>query len=183
VDGGPGDVVVESEIKGGVIPTEFIPSVEKGIRNICEIGGRTGFPVVNVKAVLWDGKYHDVDSSDMAFQEAGRVAMRLAMEQAGMKLLEPRMKLEVQVPDPFVSAVIGDLNSRRAEVHEIDAEGDIKVIRGKVPIAEMFAYSTTLRSLTQGRGTYTMEPLEYSVVPKNIAEGVFEEALKAREKK
>jgi elongation factor G len=183
VDGGTGEIEFEDDIAGGVIPREFIPSVEKGVRDICEKGGRTGFPIVNVKAVLWDGKYHDVDSSDMAFQEAGRVAMRLAMETAGMKLLEPRMKLEVQVPEAYVSPVIGDLNSRRAEVHEIDAEGDIKVIRGKVPIAEMFAYSTTLRSLTQGRGTYTMEPLEYSVVPSSIADKVFEEAQKAREKK
>jgi elongation factor G len=178
VDGGSGEIIFEDEIKGGAIPREFIPSIEKGVRDVCEKGGRTGFPIVNVKCLLWDGKYHDVDSSDMAFQEAGRVAMRNCMDQAGMKLLEPRMKLEVQVPDQFVSAVIGDLNSRRAEVHEIDAEGDIKVVRGKVPIAEMFAYSTTLRSLTQGRGTYTMEPLEYSVVPQAIADKVFEEAEK-----
>jgi elongation factor G len=181
VEGGSGELIFEETITGGAIPREYIPSVEKGLRQIAEQGGKTGFPIVNVKCTLYDGKYHEVDSSDMAFQEAGRVAFRNAIEQAGMKLLEPKMKLEVQVPDQYVSAVIGDLNSRRAEVHEIDAQGDIKIVRGKVPIAEMFAYSTTLRSLTQGRGTYTMEPLEYSVVPKQIADEVFAAALKARE--
>jgi len=183
IEGGNGDNIFEDDIKGGAIPREFIKSIEKGILEICEKGGRTGFPIVNVKAVLWDGKYHDVDSSDMAFQEAGRVAMRNIMEQAGMRLLEPRMKLEVTVPDQFVSSVIGDLNSRRAEVHEIDAEGDLKVVRGKVPIAEMFAYSTKLRSLTQGRGTYSMEPLEYAVVPQAIADEVFAEANKRADAK
>ncbi len=183
IEDGNGDIVFEETITGGVIPREFIPSVEKGLRQVAEQGGRAGFPIVNVRCVLYDGKYHEVDSSDLAFQEAARVAFRNAIEQAGMKLLEPKMKLEVNTPEQYVSAVIGDLNSRRAEVHEIDAQGEIKVVRGKVPIAEMFAYSTALRSLTQGRGTYTLEPCEYAVVPKSIADQVFAEALRAREAK
>ncbi len=179
-DDAPGGVAFEETITGGAIPKEYIPAVEKGIRRIAEEGGKIGFPVVNFKATLYDGQFHDVDSSDLAFQAAGALAARLALERAGVKILEPKMRLEVQVPEAYVSQVIGDLNSRRAEIAEIDAEGEQKFVRGKVPIAEMFSYATTLRSLTQGRGTYTMEPCEYAFVPKLIAERVIEEALRAR---
>jgi elongation factor G len=175
-----GSVEFEDTIVGGVIPKEYIPSVEKGIRNAAETD-RTGFPLVGFKATLWDGSYHEVDSSDLAFQAAGQLSMRMAVEQAGVKLLEPKMRLEVEVPDAYVSGVIADINSRRAEISEIAAgDGDIRYVRGKVPIAEMFGYATTLRSVSQGRGSFSLEPCEYSVVPKAIADKVLEEARKAR---
>lgn len=172
-----------AKISGGVIPKEYIPSVEKGIKEICVRGDATGFPIIQVAAELYDGKYHNVDSSDMAFQAAGRLAMRLALEKAGTTILEPMMRLEVTTPEEYSSGVIGDLNSRRAEVHEIKNEGNLRIVSGLVPIAEMFAYSTRLRSMTQGRGTYSMEIANYAPVPKFIAAKVREEAIEIRNKR
>ncbi len=170
-------------ITGGVVPKEYIPSVEKGIRAVCEQGGEAGFPLTNIKAVLFDGKHHPVDSSDMAFQAAGRLAMRLALERGGAVLLEPMMAFEVQTPEEYLSSVIGDLNTRRAEIQEIGSEGELKTVRGSIPVAETFAYTTTLRSLSQGRATSSLEPAGYAPVPKAIADRVYEEVRKAKREK
>ncbi|PIE23116.1 MAG: elongation factor G [Planctomycetota bacterium] len=168
-------VVFENEIKGGVVPQEYIPSVEKGIVNSAVGGGKLGYPFVNIHVVLYDGQYHEVDSSDMAFQAAGALAFRKAVE-GNIQLLEPVMKIEVQCPEEFVGDVIGDLNSRRGMVSDIDLAMDVRTIRGKVPIAEMFQYSTSLRGLTGGRGTFIMEPSEYAPVPESIAKEILENA-------
>jgi elongation factor G len=166
-------VEFEDEIKGGVVPQEYIPSIAKGIVASAAAGGKLGFPFVNVHAVLYDGQYHEVDSSDMAFQAAGALAFRKAID-GNIQLLEPVMKIEVQCPEEHVGDVIGDLNSRRGIVSDIDLTMDVRTIRGKVPIAEMFQYSTSLRGLTGGRGTFIMEPSEYAPVPESIAKEILE---------
>ena len=158
-------------IKGGSVPREYIPAVEKGLRDAFGGGGKLGYPFVNVRAELYDGKFHEVDSNEMAFQSAGVLAFRQASE-SNVTLLEPIMKIEVRVPEEYLGAVVGDLNSRRGEVTEVDALGNLRVVRGLVPIAEMFAYSSALRGATQGRGSYAMELHEYRDVPRNIAEKV-----------
>jgi elongation factor G len=158
-------------IVGGSVPREFIPAAEKGLEQAFNSGGKLGYPFVNVRATLYDGKSHDVDSSEMAFQSAGHLAFRQAAED-NVTLLEPIMKIEVRVPDEFLGAVVGDLNSRRGEVNDVDAQGNLRIVRGLVPIAEMFAYSSALRGATQGRGSYAMELHEYRDVPRNIAEKV-----------
>src|SRR5690606_11655001 len=158
-------------IKGGSVPREYIPKVGDGIREAARGGGRSGFPFVAVRATLFDGKAHEVDSSEMAFHSAGVLAFRQAID-GNTTILEPIMKVEGRVPEEFVGSVVGDLNSRRGEVGEIDAVGDQRVIRGLVPIAEMFAYSSALRGATQGRGSYSMELQEYRPVPTNIAEKI-----------
>ncbi|MFM7298015.1 MAG: elongation factor G, partial [Planctomycetota bacterium] len=158
-------------IVGGSVPREFIPAAEKGLEAAFNSGGKLGFPFVNVRATLYDGKSHDVDSSEMAFQSAGQLAFRQAADN-NVTLLEPIMKIEVRVPEEFLGAVVGDLNSRRGEVNEVDSLGNIRIVRGQVPIAEMFAYSSALRGATQGRGSYAMELHEYRDVPRNIAEKV-----------
>jgi len=166
-----GDLEFIDGIKGGTIPREYIPKVEAGLREGFKSGGQTGFPFVNVRATLFDGKYHDVDSSELAFHLAGVLAFRQASEN-NIVLLEPIMKVEVRVPEEFLGGVVGDLNSRRGEVSEVDSIGNLRVVRALVPIAEMFAYSSSLRGATQGRGSYAMELWEYRDVPNNIAEGV-----------
>lgn len=176
-----GDVEFVDDVVGGRIPRQFIPAVEDGIRMAAEHGGQLGFPFTNVRATLYDGQYHDVDSSELAFQQAGMLAFRMAAD-GNWILLEPYMKLEVQVPDEFLGTVIGDLNSRRVEISDIAAEGGLRNIQGKVPIAEMFQYSSFLRGMTQGRGVYSMEPSEYRAVPRGIADKVVEELAKEREK-
>jgi elongation factor G len=163
-----GDLEFVDGIKGGSIPREFIPKVENGLREGFASGGQTGYPFVNVRATLFDGKYHEVDSSEMAFHQAGVLAFRQAAEN-NITLLEPIMKVEVRAPEEFIGGVVGDLNSRRGEVNEIDAIGNLRVVRALVPIAEMFAYSSSLRGATQGRGSYAMELFEYRDVPANIA--------------
>ena len=165
-------VEFENNIKGGVIPQEYIPSVQKGIEAAAIGGGKLGYPFVNIHANLYDGQFHEVDSSDMAFQAAGQLAFRLASE-GNIILLEPIMRIEVQTPEEYVGDVIGDLNSRRGMVSDIDLAGNLRTIKGKVPIAEMFQYSTALRGMTQGRGTFMMEPLEYTPVPQSVAEKIF----------
>ena len=161
------------KIKGGNIPREYIPKVGDGLESMARGGARGGFPFVNVRATLFDGKSHDVDSSELAFFNAGVLAFRQAVE-GNTTLLEPIMKLDVRVPEEFLGAVVGDLNSRRGEVGEVEAVDDLRIIRGLVPVAEMFAYSSALRGATQGRGSFSMELHEYRAVPGNIAKKVLE---------
>jgi elongation factor G len=167
------------EIVGGTIPREYIPSVEKGLTKVVEEGcSPLWVPFVNLKASLHFGKYHAVDSSDLAFQQAAREAFKEMCTKGKLILLEPRMKFEVTCPDEFTGDVVGDLGKRRAEIASIDQQGHLKAVRGIVPISEMFQYSTTLRSMTSGRGNYVMEPFDYGPVPTNVAEKVYEDARK-----
>jgi len=166
-----GDLEFVDGIKGGSVPREYIPKVENGLREGFGGGGVLGYPFVNVRATLFDGKSHDVDSSELAFHLAGVMAFRQASE-SNVVLLEPIMKVEVRVPEEYIGAVVGDLNSRRGEVSEVDSLGTLRVVRAHVPIAEMFAYSSSLRGATQGRGSYAMELFEYRDVPNNIAEQI-----------
>ncbi|MBI2922681.1 MAG: elongation factor G [Planctomycetes bacterium] len=169
-----GGVEFENEVVGGRVPTEYIPAVEDGIKNFGKRGGRLKWPFVGLRATLFDGKAHDVDSSELAFISAAELAFREAIERVRIVLLEPMMKIEVECPEANVGDVIGDLNSRRAQVSDVSYSGTNRVISGKVPLAELFQYSTTLRSMTQGRGTYSSEPCEYTPVPHLIAEKVLE---------
>lgn len=161
-----------NKIVGGVIPKEYIPAVDAGVREAMQNGVLAGYPVVDVKVTLFDGSYHEVDSSEMAFKIAGSVAFKEAMKKADPVLLEPIMKVEVVVPEEYMGDVIGDLNSRRGHIEGVEARSNVQVIRGYVPLAEMFGYATDLRSKTQGRGTYTMQFSHYAEVPKNIAENI-----------
>jgi len=161
----------KSSIKGGNVPREYIQPVSDGILEAVRGGGKLGYPFVNVTADLVDGKSHEVDSSEMAFHAAGVQAFRQACD-GNSTLLEPIMKIEVRVPEEFLGSVVGDLNSRRGEVAEVVSSGDQRVVRGVVPIAEMFAYSSALRGATQGRGSFSMELFEYRAVPYAIAEKV-----------
>ena len=160
-------------IKGGVVPREYIPAVDRGIRDTLPSGVLAGFPVVDVKVTLFDGSYHDVDSNENAFKMAGSMAFKDAMRKANPALLEPMMAVEVETPEDFMGNVMGDLSGRRGIVLGMDdIAGDMKGIRAEVPLAEMFGYATSLRSLTQGRATYSMEFKHYSEAPKNVAEAV-----------
>jgi elongation factor G len=162
----------EDEITGGAIPREFIPPIEAGIREAAESGVLAGYPVVDFRVRLIDGSYHEVDSSEMAFKIAGSLAFKEAMARAKPVLLEPVMKVEVVTPEAYMGDVISDLNRRRGQVEGIEQQGNSRVIRALVPLAEMFGYATALRSATQGRATYTMEPSHYAEVPANIAEEI-----------
>ena len=161
-----------SRIVGGVIPREFIPAVEKGVREAVETGVLAGYPMVDVKVTLYDGSYHEVDSSEMAFKIAGSMAFKEAAGKAQPVLLEPIMSIEVLTPEEYMGDVIGDLNSRRGKVQSMEKRGNTQVIRALVPLSEMFGYATDLRSRTQGRATYTMQFSHYEEVPKNIAETI-----------
>nr|WP_294850616.1 elongation factor G [uncultured Sphingomonas sp.] len=160
------------EIKGGNIPREYIPSVEKGMRETAETGSLIGFPIIDFDIRLLDGKYHDVDSSALAFEIAGRGAMREAAQKAGIKLLEPVMKVEVVTPEDYLGDVIGDLNSRRGQIQGTDSRGNAQVVEAMVPLANMFGYVNQLRSFTQGRAQYTMQFSHYEEVPQNVADEV-----------
>ena len=164
----------EDKIVGGVIPREYIPSVEKGIRGALDDGVLAGYPVVDVKVELVDGSYHEVDSSEMAFQIAGSMAAKEAMKRANPILLEPIMDVEVVVPEEFMGDVMGDLSSRRGQIQGMDSRGGAQVIRAMVPLSEMFGYATTVRSKTQGRATFTMQFDHYAEVPKSIAAEIAE---------
>jgi len=166
-------------IKGGAIPGEFIPAVEKGIREAMETGVSAGFPTVDAKITLYDGTYHDVDSSEMAFKIAGSMAFQHAAKLADPTILEPIMKVEVSTPDDFMGDVIGDLSSKRAQILGTDKRGHLTIINAYVPLAELSGYATKLRSLSQGRASYYMEPSHYDEVPKNIAEGIIAKSGKA----
>ena len=160
------------EIKGGNIPREYIPSVEKGMRESAENGHMIGFPIIDFEIRLTDGAYHDVDSSALAFEIAGRAAMREVAAKAGIKLLEPVMKVEVVTPEEFMGDVIGDLNSRRGQIQGTDSRGNAQVVEAIVPLANMFGYVNQLRSFTQGRAQYSMQFSHYEEVPTNVAEEV-----------
>ena len=161
-------------IKGGIIPKEFIPAVEKGVKEAIEKGVLAGYPLVDLEVTLYDGSFHEVDSSEAAFKIAGSIALQEAAKRAQPILLEPIMKLEVTIPQEYFGDVLGDINSRRGKILDTFDRGQQKVIRAHVPLAEMFGYATTLRSLTQGRGVFTMEFDHYQKVPDNIAQEIIE---------
>jgi elongation factor G len=160
-------------IKGGVVPREYIPAVDKGIQETLPSGILAGYPVVDIKATLFFGSYHDVDSNENAFRMAASMAFKDGMRKASPVLLEPMMSVEVETPEDYAGTVMGDLSSRRGMLQGMDdMVGGGKVIKAEVPLAEMFGYATNLRSLTQGRATYTMEFKHYSEAPKNVAEEI-----------
>ncbi|MFM7423715.1 MAG: elongation factor G, partial [Elainella sp.] len=172
----PGDVgsgfEFVSKIVGGVVPKEYIGPAEQGMKEACESGILAGYPVIDLKATMVDGSYHDVDSSEMAFKIAGSMAIKEAVMKASPVLLEPMMKVEVEVPEDFIGNVIGDLNSRRGQIEGQDTEQGVAKVTAKVPLAEMFGYATDIRSKTQGRGIFTMEFSHYEEVPRNVAETI-----------
>ncbi len=167
-------IIFDDQIKGGNIPREYIPSVEKGMREQAESGYLVGFPIIDFTIELIDGKYHDVDSSTVAFEITGRGAMREAAQKAGIKLLEPIMKVEVVTPEEYMGDVIGDLNSRRGQIQGTDSRGNAQVVDAFVPLANMFGYVNELRSFTQGRANYSMQFSHYDEVPANVAQEVKE---------
>ena len=162
------------EIKGGVIPREYVPAVQKGAREAMDRGVIAGYPLINVEATVYDGSYHDVDSNEAAFKMAGSMAFKAAAQKANPVLLEPTMKVEVVTPEEFMGTVVGDLNSKRAQIQEMGERGDVKTVQAIVPLAEMFGYATNLRSITQGRASYSMEFHEYKEVPGNVAKEIIE---------
>jgi len=163
-------IIFVDEVKGGNVPKEYIPSVEKGIREVAATGSLIGFPIIDFTATLYDGAYHDVDSSALAFEITGRGGMREAAQKAGIKLLEPIMKVEVVSPEEYLGDVIGDLNSRRGQIQGTDTRGNAQVVDAMVPLANMFGYVNQLRSFTQGRAQYSMQFSHYDEVPANVAE-------------
>lgn len=163
-----------NEIKGGVIPREYIPAVEKGVREAMEKGVVAGYPLVDIRVTLYDGSFHEVDSSELAFKIAGSIALQDGAKKAGAYILEPIMKLEVVIPPDFLGDVIGDLLSRRGQIDETVDRPSVKAIYARVPLSEMFGYATILRSLTQGRGTFSMEFESYEKVPGNISQEIIE---------
>ena len=165
-------------IVGGAIPKEYIPAVDAGIQGAMNAGVLAGFPVVDVKVTLYDGSYHEVDSSEMAFKIAGSMAFKEACRKADPTLQEPIMKVSVIVPDEYMGDVIGDLNARRGQIVKLEARSGAQQIDANVPLAEMFGYATDLRSRTQGRGQYTMEPSHYVEIPKNIRDKIVETRTK-----
>ncbi len=173
---GKGFEFVEA-IKGGTIPRQFIPPVQAGIKEAMETGVLAGYPVVDLKATLYDGSYHEVDSSELAFKMAGSMALRDAVKKASSILLEPIMKLEVVVPEQFMGDIMADLNSRRGHISKIDTQGEMYIIHCLIPLAESFGYATTLRSLTQGRATHSLEFHSYEQLPTNIKDDIIEKAV------
>ncbi|RJQ44641.1 MAG: elongation factor G [Gaiellales bacterium] len=165
----------DEQITGGVIPKDYIPAVNEGIKEAMETGVLAGYPMVGVKVSLVDGSYHEVDSSEMAFRIAGSMALKAAAQKAKPVLLEPVMETEVVVPEEYMGDVIGDLNSRRGKIEGMEPRGNVQVIRARVPLAEMFGYATDLRSLSQGRAQYTMQFDRYEEVPSSIASGIMEQ--------
>ncbi|HXU18220.1 MAG TPA: elongation factor G [Terriglobales bacterium] len=175
-----GEFEFVNEIFGGAIPRNFIPAVEKGIKDAAGRGYLAGFPVVDFKVVLYDGSYHDVDSNDLSFQMAGRIAFKKAMEQAKPTLLEPIMHVEITVPDEFAGSIMGDLNSRRGRIQGMDNKGGNTIVKAEVPMAEMLTYGADLTSMTQGRGSFNMEMHHYDIVPSQIQEKIVEKAKAER---
>ncbi len=161
-----------SKIVGGVVPKEYVGPIEQGVKEACESGVVAGFPLIDVRATLVDGSYHEVDSNEMAFKIAGSMALKEAVKRANPVLLEPMMKVEVEVPEAFVGDVIGDINSRRGQMEGMDTESGISKVTARVPLAEMFGYATDIRSKTQGRGTFSMEFNTYDEVPRSVAETI-----------
>jgi elongation factor G len=169
-----------NDIFGGAIPKNYIPAIEKGIKDAASRGYLAGFPVVDFKVVLYDGSYHDVDSNDMSFQMAGRIAFRKAMEQAKPTILEPVMGAEITVPVEFAGAIMGDLNSRRGRIQGMDNKGGNTIVKAEVPMSEMLTYGVDLTAMTQGRGSFNMEMHHYDVVPAQQQEKIIEKAKAAR---
>ncbi|MGF1576318.1 MAG: elongation factor G [Cyanophyceae cyanobacterium] len=161
-----------SKIVGGVVPKEYVGPAEQGIKEACESGVVAGYPLIDVRATLIDGSYHDVDSNEMAFKIAGSMALKEAVKRAAPVILEPMMKVEVEVPEDFLGDVIGDINSRRGQMEGMTTDEGLSKVTAKVPLSEMFGYATDIRSKTQGRGTFTMEFSQYEEVPRNIAETI-----------
>jgi elongation factor G len=161
-----------NEVVGGTVPKEYIPAVDKGVREAMANGVIAGFPMVDIRVALYDGSYHDVDSSEMAFKIAGSIGFREAAAKARPVLLEPVMKVEVVTPEDFMGDVMGDINSRRGMIQGMEDAPSGKIVRAEVPLAQMFGYSTDLRSATQGRATYSMEFAKYSEVPASIADAI-----------
>ncbi|HLZ41623.1 MAG TPA: elongation factor G [Candidatus Sulfotelmatobacter sp.] len=175
-----GEFEFVNDIFGGAIPKNFIPAVEKGIRDAAGRGYLAGFPVVDFKVVLYDGSYHDVDSNDLSFQMAGRIAFKKAMEIAKPTLLEPIMTVEITVPDDFAGSIMGDLNSRRGRIQGMDNKGGNTIVKAEVPMSEMLTYGVELTSMTQGRGSFNMEMHHYDVVPGQLQEKIIEKAKAER---
>ena len=175
-----GEFEFVNDIFGGAIPKNFIPAVEKGIKDAAARGYLAGFPMTDFKVILYDGSYHDVDSNDLSFQMAGRIAFKKAMEQAKPTLLEPVMSVEITVPDEFAGTIMGDLNSRRGRIQGMDNKGGNTVVKAEVPMAEMLTYGADLTSMTQGRGSFNMEMHHYDVVPAQLQEKIIDKAKAAR---
>jgi elongation factor G len=169
-----------NDIFGGAIPKNFIPAVEKGIKDAASRGYLAGYPVVNFRVILYDGSYHDVDSNDLSFQMAGRIAFKKAMEVAKPTLLEPIMTVEITVPDEFAGSIMGDLNSRRGRIQGMDNKGGNTIVKAEVPMAEMLTYGADLTSMTQGRGSFSMEMHHYDVVPAQLQEKIVEKSKAER---
>jgi elongation factor G len=169
-----------NDIFGGAIPKNYIPAIEKGIKDAAGRGYLAGFPVVDFRVILYDGSYHDVDSNDMSFQMAGRIAFKKAMEQAKPTILEPVMAVEITVPDDFAGSIMGDLNSRRGRIQGMDNKGGNTIVKAEVPMAEMLTYGADLTSMTQGRGSFNMEMHHYDMVPGQLQEKIIEKAKAAR---
>ncbi len=169
-----------NDIFGGAIPKNFIPAVEKGIKDAASRGYLAGYPVVNIRVILYDGSYHDVDSNDLSFQMAGRIAFKKAMEVAKPTLLEPIMSVEITVPDEFAGTIMGALNSRRGRIQGMDNKSGNTIVKAEVPMAEMLTYGADLTSMTQGRGSFSMEMRHYDVVPQQLQEKIIEKAKAER---
>jgi len=176
-----GDFEFKDEIFGGSIPRNFIPAVEKGIQEARTHGFLAGFPVVDFRVRLLDGQYHDVDSSELAFKIAGAMAFKEGMAAARATILEPIMHVEVFAPVEYIGDLMGDLTSRRGRMEGIDSQADTQVVKGRVPMAEMLTYGSTLRSITQGRGSFHMEFSHYDEVPRNLQEKIIAEAKKTHQ--
>jgi len=176
-------VTFENKIKGGTIPQEFIPSIKQGIFDASKSGVLAGYPVTDIKVILVDGSYHDVDSSELAFKMAASIALSDGLRKAHSVILEPIMDMEVIAPEEFMGVVIGDLSSRRAKIVAINSRANVRMIRVNVPLSEIFNYATVIRSLTQGRASYTMEPSFYSEVPSHISEKIISGAMVATARK
>ncbi|MCZ7606043.1 MAG: elongation factor G [Planctomycetota bacterium] len=168
-------IMVEDEVVGGAIPRQFIKSALDGIQEACRTGGLAGYPLQGIKAELYDGSYHDVDSKDFAYKDASRLAYRELLERAGTEILEPMMKVEVRTPHEFQGSVIGDLNSRRARIESSEKDEDITIITAIAPLSEMFGYVQAVRGLSQGRANYSMEPYRYEICPPHIREKIMAE--------
>ncbi len=168
------------KIFGGAIPRNFIPSAEKGVVAACGEGAVAGYPIVDIRVILYDGSYHEVDSSDMAFQIAGSMALRKAVAAAGPALLEPIMDVEITIPEEYLGAISGDINSRRGRIIGMDVKGKLQIVKASVPLSEMFTYANDLRSITGGRGMYTMRYSHYEEVPHKIASGIISQYQASR---
>src|SRR5256884_7274005 len=169
-----------NDIFGGAIPRNFIPAVEKGIKDAAQRGYLAGYPVVDFRVILYDGSYHDVDSNELSFKMAGRIAFKKAMEQAKPSLLEPIMHVEITVPDEFAGSIMGDLNARRGRIQGMDNKGGNTIVKAEVPMSEMLTYGVDLTAMTQGRGSFNMEMHHYDVVPGQLQEKIIEKAKAAR---